>query len=93
MRKILNKSFFDRNSLLVAEDLLGKYLVRKINGKKQNYLIYNKRENGKWVKKSRFIGTGKIAKEKIGKLKEEFELSLKLEKSYKYLKKDQIKEK
>ncbi len=39
MRKILNKSFFDRNSLLVAEDLLGKYLVRKINGKKIALLI------------------------------------------------------
>ena len=30
--KILQPEFFDRNAVLVAKDLLGKYLVRKING-------------------------------------------------------------
>lgn len=32
--KLLKPKFFDRNSVVVAEDLLGKYLVREINGKK-----------------------------------------------------------
>lgn len=34
MRKILNKSFFRRPTLKVAEDLLGKFLIRK-SGKKE----------------------------------------------------------
>jgi len=33
MRKILTKKFFERSALEVAENLLGKYLVRKISGK------------------------------------------------------------
>lgn len=33
MRKVLNKKFFERDTLKVAEDLLGKYLVRKIGNK------------------------------------------------------------
>ena len=32
--KILDKKFFDRSSVVVAKDLLGKYLVRSIDGKK-----------------------------------------------------------
>lgn len=33
MRKVLNKKFFAGNTLKVAENLLGKYLVRKIGAK------------------------------------------------------------
>lgn len=33
MRKILGKDFFDRPTLTVARDLLGKYLVRRVGGK------------------------------------------------------------
>mgnify|MGYP001612270002 FL=1 len=33
MRKILKKSFFEKDTLKTAENLLGKYLVRKIGGK------------------------------------------------------------
>ncbi len=33
MRKILNKKFFQRKTLLVAENLIGKYLLRKIGNK------------------------------------------------------------
>lgn len=33
MRKVLKKKFFDRPTLVVAQDLLGKFLVRKKNGK------------------------------------------------------------
>ena len=33
MRKILSKNFFEMDTLKVAENLLGKYLVRKIGDK------------------------------------------------------------
>lgn len=63
---------------------------RAVNGKKQNYLVYNKRKNGKWCKKSRFIGYGEISKEKIEKLRKKFELELKTEQKYSYLSKEQV---
>jgi Fic family protein len=66
--------------------------IREVNGKKQNYLIYNKRENDKWVKQSKFIGTGEISKEEIRKEKKKFELELILNKNYKYLAKKQVEE-
>lgn len=37
--KILSKKFFNRPTLIVAEDLLGKYLVRRIERKTARYLI------------------------------------------------------
>lgn len=55
-----------------------------------NYLIQNQREGIKWVKKSRFVGAGKISKEKIKKLKEEFEIELRKNKKYKHLSKKQV---
>jgi Fic family protein len=64
--------------------------IRIVNGKKKNYLVYNRRKNGKWVKKSRLIGIGGIAKGKINELKEEFEIELINSKKYPYLKKEQI---
>lgn len=33
MKKILQKNFFKRNVVIVAEDLIGKYIVRDIQGK------------------------------------------------------------
>lgn len=39
MRKILPKKFFERGTLLVARDLLGKFLVRKRGRKKVAYMI------------------------------------------------------
>jgi len=68
------------------------YEIREVNGKKQNYLIYNKRENDKWVKQSKFIGTGDISKENVSKEKKKFELELILNKNYKYLAKKQVEE-
>jgi len=65
--------------------------VRDVNGKKQNYLVFNKRENGKWAKKSKFIGTGVMKKEETLKLREEFEKELKIEK-IKLIKKEQAEE-
>lgn len=66
--------------------------IREVRGKKQNYLIYNKRENGKWVKQSKFIGTGEISKEKINEGKKRFELELILGKKYGHLTKEQVEE-
>ena len=34
MKKILNKQFYRRNTLIVARELLGKFIVRKIGNKK-----------------------------------------------------------
>ncbi|MCC7500395.1 DNA-3-methyladenine glycosylase [Candidatus Nomurabacteria bacterium] len=39
MRKVLGPSFFNRPTLAVARDLLGKYLVRKVRGKEIALLI------------------------------------------------------
>jgi DNA-3-methyladenine glycosylase len=39
MRKVLNKVFFERSSLSVAERLLGKFLVKKSRGKERAYMI------------------------------------------------------
>lgn len=66
--------------------------IRKVNEKKQNYLVYNKRENGKWKKTSKFIGGGEISKIKLSKLKNNFEKELIVNKKYKYLVKEQVKE-
>jgi len=50
--------------------------IRKVNGKKQNYLVFIKRENGKIIKKSKFIGFGNISKIEIEELKKKFELEI-----------------
>lgn len=50
--------------------------VRVIEGKKQNYLVFNSRKNNKWIKKSKFIGTGNISKDKIEILKKEFQMEI-----------------
>ena len=66
--------------------------IRNVNGNKQNYLVYNKREKGKFVKKSKFVGAGDILKKKIEELKKEFEKELFLSNKYEFLTKEQIKE-
>lgn len=54
--------------------------IRNVIGKKQNYLVHNQRnkDTGKWIKKSKYIGTGKISDKEIEKLKNEFDIELKL---------------
>lgn len=64
--------------------------IRKINGKKMNYLISNQRDKGKWKKISKFIGSGDFQKSEVNKLKKEFEIELKLNQNYEYLKKEQV---
>jgi Fic family protein len=61
----------------------------KTKGKIQNYLISNRRKGNRWVKRSRFIGYGKISKEKVSSLKKEFELELISNQKYPYLTKIQ----
>ncbi len=65
--------------------------VREVNGKK-HYLIHNKRERGKWIKKSKFIGSGEISKRKISILKKKFEKFLLMDKKYEYLKNKDVAE-
>jgi Fic family protein len=63
--------------------------IRLVNGKKMNYLIYNRRFEGKWKKTSKFIGSGDLQKSEVNKLKKEFETELKV-KDYEYLKKEKV---
>ena len=37
-----------------------------------NYIIHNAREDGKWKKKSKFIGNGRLSKKKIEEIKNKF---------------------
>lgn len=39
MRKILEQDFFNKPVLLVAQDLLGKFLVRNINGEETSFML------------------------------------------------------
>lgn len=66
--------------------------IREINGEKLNYLVYNSRSKRSWVKKSKFLGKGKISKDKIDYLKREFENEILLNRKYKFLTKQQIEE-
>ncbi|MBI2449607.1 Fic family protein [Candidatus Pacearchaeota archaeon] len=66
--------------------------VREVNGKKQNYLVFIKRDGDKIVKKSKFIGSGSISKEHIEKLKKEFEIDILSSMPSKNLSKEQLAE-
>ncbi|MBI5148675.1 Fic family protein [Candidatus Pacearchaeota archaeon] len=66
--------------------------IRKVNGKRQNYLVFIKRENGKITKKSKFIGYGSIPREKIERLKQEFEIEILSNIPSENLSRDQMKE-
>ena len=66
--------------------------IRIVNGKKQNYLVSNRRSNGKFIKKSKFVGIGDISKKKIEELKKEYEKELFLSNKYEFLSKEQVNE-
>jgi len=66
--------------------------VRVKDREKQNYLVSNTRENGKWKKRSKFIGSGDLSKKEISKLKKEFEIKLKTDIKNKYLSREQVEE-
>ncbi|MBS3162827.1 Fic family protein [Candidatus Woesearchaeota archaeon] len=66
--------------------------IREKNGKKQNYLVFSKREENKIIKKSKFIGLGSISKEKIEKLKEKFKIDIMSNISSENLSKEQLRE-
>lgn len=55
---------------------------RKVNGKIANYLIRNQRVGAKFKKDSKFIGYGKISKEKIDIMKKVFEEELERNEKY-----------
>jgi Fic family protein len=59
--------------------------IRKVKEKKQNYLVKNSRNKGKWVKDSKFIGYGKLSKKVIEESKKQFEKELISKKKYDYL--------
>ncbi len=64
--------------------------VRLVNGKKRHYLVYNKRDKGKWIKKAKFIGSGEINKRKITTLKKNFERELIIKRKYEYLTNEEV---
>ncbi len=39
MKKILTEKFFERDTKIVAQELLGKFLVRKVNGREYAFMI------------------------------------------------------
>ena len=50
--------------------------IREVDGKKQNYLVFIRRNGNKMFKKSKFIGSGVISKDKLEKLKQDFEIEI-----------------
>lgn len=68
------------------------YEKRKTNGKILNYLVFNERVGSKWIKKSKFIGFGKISKKRILQMKKDFEKQLIIDKHYEFLAKNQVQE-
>ncbi|MFH1290638.1 MAG: Fic family protein [Nanoarchaeota archaeon] len=59
--------------------------VRKVKGKKLHYLVHNARKDGKWVKKSKLIGTGEINAKKIKASMQDFEEDILKMKKYEFL--------
>jgi len=64
--------------------------IRKVNGKKQNYLVHSQRSGEKINKKSKFIGYGRISQKEIERQKEKFLLEIIAGKKSDYLRKDQL---
>lgn len=63
---------------------------RKVNGKVANYLVRNRRAGNKFKKDSKFIGYGKLSKNKINLMKKKFEEELKKRIKYENLTEEQV---
>ncbi|PIR84088.1 3-methyladenine DNA glycosylase [Candidatus Kaiserbacteria bacterium CG10_big_fil_rev_8_21_14_0_10_51_14] len=48
MQKVLEREFFDRSPLVVARDLIGKYLVRRVGAKQVAFMITETEGYGGW---------------------------------------------
>ncbi len=62
MKKVLKKEFFDRSPLVVARDLIGKYLVRKVGDREVAYMIVETEAYGGWNDRASHSRSGKTAR-------------------------------
>ena len=65
MDKVLKKSFFQRDTLLVAQDLLGKFLVKKEKGQLRAVMIKEVEAYDGLQDKASHVSRGKTARNKI----------------------------
>lgn len=65
MRKILRREFFERSALLVAPDLLGKFLVRENHGKETALLISEVEAYDGFKDRASHASRGKTERNKI----------------------------
>lgn len=65
MRKVLNKTFFKKPTLKVAEDLLGQFLVKKDRGKEKAYMITETEAYDGCEDKASHAHRGKTARNEI----------------------------
>lgn len=65
MRKILNKAFFERSALKVAQDLLGKFLVMRENGRDRAYMITETEAYDGFKDKASHAHNGKTARNEV----------------------------
>jgi Fic family protein len=66
--------------------------IRAENGKKKNYLIYNRRSNGKWIKEAKFIGYGNISARAISDMTRNYQIEIIAGRKYPFLTKEQAAE-
>src|SRR3989344_7450069 len=65
MRKILGKKFFEKSALEVAESLLGKYLVREVEGKEIAFKINEVEAYDGFEDKASHAHKGKTERNKV----------------------------
>lgn len=65
MRKVLDKTFLERSALKVAEDLLGKFLVKREKGKEKAYMIVEVEAYDGFEDKASHAYRGKTARNEI----------------------------
>lgn len=65
MRKVLTQQFFNRPTLSVAEELLGKYLVRKEKGKETAYKVIEVEAYDGFLDKASHAHRGKTGRNEV----------------------------